>query len=98
MLVDVITRRETINTDTYIRTLKELGQCFKWVQPHESVRNLASAWQCKATHKFEEPASHQKIWLDSVIPSTLQTQSSTLIFPPIWRSEGWCYLQCKVWN
>jgi hypothetical protein len=29
MLVDVITRRETINTDTYIRTLKELGQCFK---------------------------------------------------------------------
>lgn len=43
MLVDVITRRETINTDAYIRTLKELRQCFKRVQPHESVRNLASA-------------------------------------------------------
>jgi hypothetical protein len=59
--------------------------------------NLASAWKCKATHKFEDSGTHQKILLDSVTPSTLQPRSSTLRFPPIWSREG-CNLPYKVWD
>jgi hypothetical protein len=60
-------------------------------------RNLASAWQCKTTHKSEDSGSHQKIWLDSVTPSILQPWSSSLKFPPIQRPEE-SSMWYKVWD
>jgi len=63
----------------------------------ESNRNLASAWQCKTTHKSEDSGSHHKIWLDSVIPSILQPWSSSLKFPPIERPEE-CSTWYEVWD
>jgi hypothetical protein len=55
---------------------------------YESNKNLASAWQCKASHKSEDFRSHHKMWLDVVTPPTLQPRSGTLAFPPIWSPEA----------
>lgn len=61
----------------------------------ESNRNLASSWQCKAAHKFEDSGSHHKILLHGVNPSTLQAliwhhQISTCLEP--WR------MQSMIWS
>ena len=63
----------------------------------ESNRKLASSWQCKAEHKFEDLRSHHKSLLHSFTPSIQQPWSSTLRFPPVWSPEGWtpCY---GVWD
>ena len=63
----------------------------------EANRNLASAWQYKAAHKFVEVGSHHKIWADSVTPSTLLPQSSSLRFTHIYSSESFSP-QYKVWD
>jgi hypothetical protein len=63
----------------------------------ESNRNLASAWQCKASHKFYDSGNHHTFGLDSVSPLILNPWSSTLRFPPTWNPEG-CNLWHKVWN
>jgi len=59
--------------------------------------NHASAWQCKAAYKCEDPGSHYEICLESITPSSLQPQSSTFRFPPILSPDG-CTLHYKVWE
>jgi hypothetical protein len=64
----------------------------------ESNRNLPSAWQCKAAHKFEDWGSHHTIWFDSVTPFIVLPHSGILRFPPIWSRkdavhEVWDWLQ-----
>jgi len=52
LLVDVVSRgrRSTPMLPTSGHRLNT--KCCKWVQPIECNRNLVSAWQCKAAHKF----------------------------------------------
>jgi len=63
---------ETVKSNTYVRTLIELGKHFRCVCPH---KYLASARHCNATHKFEDFGCHHKICLDIVAYSTMQSMN-----------------------
>ena len=97
ILVDTMLRGMTFNSDAYFRMQTELSICLNNFYSQEANRNLASAWQYKAAHKFVEVGSHHKIWADSVTPSTLLPQSSSLRFTHIYSSESFSP-QYKVWD
>lgn len=79
ILGNVMVRGETVYSDAYISTLKELMEAFQTISSsQESGRNLASAWQCQATHKLEDLGSYYSLWLDSITLFTLFQWSSTL--------------------
>jgi hypothetical protein len=62
-------------------------------------RNLASKWQYKATHKFENLVTNHKIWLDSVTPSPLWSWSLTLKISTClepWRMQSVAWI-LRVW-
>jgi hypothetical protein len=72
---------------------------FKHFQPQESNIKVASPWQYKAAHKFTGSGSHHEILLHSAMPSTLQPQSSILIFPPIYvLKNGICSMKLEIYD
>ena len=64
--------------------------CFIWQEP---TWNVASAWQCKASHQHQDSLSHHTTWTDGFTASTLQTRLSTFIFSPIQIPE-----RCHSWK
>lgn len=90
--VDVMPRGEKINSKAKIRTLTELREFQSSSNSQKSNINPVSAWQCKTRHKPEDSQNYHKIWLNNVTPSSLQSSSSTLWFPPAWSLK-----ECNPW-
>ena len=98
ILVDAVTRGEAVNSQHLHQDADRTQEVFQMsLASQESNRNLASAWQCKASHKFQGLEVHHKIVLESVNSSTLQPQSGTVRFPPVWRLEA-CGPWYEVWD
>jgi len=51
---------------------QEIRKWFKPVHPHLNPPEILPQYHKARPHKFEHLESHQRIWLDSVILSTLQ--------------------------
>jgi hypothetical protein len=75
-----------------IKTLKNSGSVSNEFHLTRIHRNLAWAFQCKSTHKFEDSVNHHKIWLDYLTPLILHPQSNTLRFWIVWSPE-----ECSLW-
>jgi len=65
ILVDVMARGETINSDAYIKTLQKLKLCYRRVRPNHG--NADSARQCPPSHKFTKPRGNRQIWLECAL-------------------------------
>jgi hypothetical protein len=65
-------RREDIWLGHTSGCWQEIRKWFKPVHPHLNPAEILPHHHRARPHKFEHCRSHQRIWLDSVIPSTLQ--------------------------
>jgi hypothetical protein len=68
ILVDVMARGETINSDAFIKTLQKLEQRYWQVQPNKSMN----------------PGGNRQIWLECAPPSPLQFWSDPVRFSSFW--------------
>lgn len=97
ILVNAMLKWETVNSNAYIRTLTELRNHFKWIQPHQNPTESSLHHDIARLHMFVDLGSHHRIWFDCITQPTLQPQCSILRFMLIRRSEWW-NLQCDVWD
>jgi hypothetical protein len=82
ILIDVLSRGQTINSDVYVETLKTR---FRRVRPHKDVTKVLFHHNNARphTHKFAYPRGHHKASVDCPASSTLQARMwllSTAIF------------------
>lgn len=97
IFVDLVPRREKINSNAKIRTLIELRKFQSSSNSQKFNINPISAQQCTVRNKPEDSQNYRKIWLNNVTPSSLQSWSSTLRFPPAWSLKEF-NLWYKVWD
>jgi len=95
ILVDAVPRGERVYPDAYVRTLTKIRKRFKGDRLTR-IQQI-SCFSMTTQGLTQDYGSHNKIWLESDIPSTLQPRYSILIFPYIWRSEGW-NPRWEVWD
>ena len=60
------------STLAYIRMLARIQEVIQTVHPHLNPAEILPQHHSVRPHEFEHSGSHQRIWLDSVIPSTLR--------------------------
>jgi hypothetical protein len=87
ILVDAMPRRETKPTPTSGRRKNSESVSKEFVLKIIQQKSCFSMEMQDRT-KSEDSGSHDRIWLDNVIASTLQPRSSTLGCPSIWSPEG----------
>jgi hypothetical protein len=86
LLVDVMPRGVTTDSEAYISTLKQLKKRFRRVRPGKNPEEMLLRHDNARPHKPENPGTHHQNVLDGAVSSTLQPRSATVGLPPLWVS------------